>query len=71
MNTKRSIEFHLFKNTLTLHFDYLLDDSEIRSMNKIYSNLNIMTYFNSQNNGLKLKTFINEEQLKSLLAIKK
>ncbi|MDO0993683.1 MULTISPECIES: hypothetical protein [Staphylococcus] len=40
-------------------------------MNKIYSNLNIMTYFNSQNNGLKLKTFINEEQLKSLLAIKK
>ncbi|MFO3720488.1 ACP synthase [Staphylococcus felis] len=53
------------------HFDYLLDDSEFRSMNKIYSNLNIMTYINSQNNEFKLKPFINEEQLKSLLAIKK
>lgn len=53
------------------HFDYLLDDSEFRSMNKIYSNLNTMTYINSQNNAFKLKPFINEEQLKSLLAIKK
>ena len=40
-------------------------------MNKIYSNLNINTYINSQNNKFKLKPFINEEQLKSLLAIKK
>ncbi|WP_267793756.1 ACP synthase [Staphylococcus aureus] len=53
------------------NFDYLLDDSEFRSMNKIYRNLNTMTYINSQNNEFKLKPFINEEQLKSLLAIKK
>ncbi|PCF86310.1 ACP synthase [Staphylococcus intermedius] len=67
------------------HFDYLLDDSEFRSMNKIYSNLNIMIHINSQkkpqknqskskkskNNEFKLKPFVNEEQLKSLLAIKK
>ncbi|HDJ3718789.1 TPA: ACP synthase, partial [Staphylococcus aureus] len=36
------------------NFDYLLDDSEFRSMNKIYRNLNTMTYINSQNNEFKL-----------------
>lgn len=59
------------KNHLNSDFDYLLDDSEFRSINKIYSNLNIMTHINSQNNNFKRKPFINEEQLKSLLAIKK
>lgn len=59
------------QNHFNSDFDYLLDDSEFRSMNKIYSNLNINTYINSQNNKFKLKPFINEEQLKSLLAIKK
>ena len=41
----------------------------ILSFNKIYSNLNIMTHINSQNNNFKRNPFINEEQLKSLLAI--
>ena len=59
------------KKHLNSNFDYLLDDTEFRSINKIYSNLNIMTHINSQNNNFKRNPFINEEQLKSLLAIKK
>lgn len=35
------------KKYLNLNFDYLLDDIEFRSINKIYSNLNIMMYINS------------------------
>ncbi|HCZ2734754.1 TPA: ACP synthase, partial [Staphylococcus aureus] len=31
------------KKHLNSNFDYLLDDTEFRSINKIYSNLNIMT----------------------------
>ncbi|MCJ0957413.1 ACP synthase [Mammaliicoccus sciuri] len=72
LNEHQKVDRVLFiQKYFSPHFDYLLDDSEFRSMNKIYSNLNIVTYFNSQNNEFKLKPFINEEQLKSLLAIKK
>ncbi|PTG07598.1 ACP synthase, partial [Staphylococcus chromogenes] len=52
-------------------FDYLLDDAEFRYINKNYNNLNLFTFINSVNNNFSLKPFLNEEQLKSILAIKK
>lgn len=52
-------------------FDYLLDDAEFRYINKIYNNINLFTFINSVNNNFSHKPFLNEEQLKSILAIKK
>lgn len=52
-------------------FNYLLYDAEFRYINKNYNNLNLFTFINSVNNNFNLKPFLNEEQLKSILAIKK
>ena len=71
LNEHQKMDRVSFIKHLNSNFDYLLDDTEFRSINKIYSNLNIMTHINSQNNNFKRNPFINEEQLKSLLAIKK
>ncbi|EHJ07408.1 hypothetical protein [Staphylococcus simiae] len=58
------------KHYVNRDFDIYTDDSEFRKINKIYQGLNFMTYINAENNNFKIHPFINEEQLKSLLAIK-